>query len=61
MALAIRRLESRVAAEKIIERLHGRHIRGWQEDGCRISVRFADTSEQRDLRVSIPQSHNLPP
>ncbi|OSX63333.1 hypothetical protein POSPLADRAFT_1045686 [Postia placenta MAD-698-R-SB12] len=48
--IAFVRLESRVAAEKIIERLHGRHIRGWQEDGCRISVRFADTSEQRDLR-----------
>ncbi len=45
------RLESRVAAEDIIERLHGRLVRGWNDAGCRISVRFADTAEQRELRV----------
>ncbi|KAL6306009.1 hypothetical protein BKA93DRAFT_191779 [Sparassis latifolia] len=48
--IAFVRLETRVAAEEIIERLHGRMVRGWQDTGCRISVRFADTSEQRELR-----------
>lgn len=46
------RLESRQAAEEIVERLHGRMVRGWKDAGSRISVRFADTSEQRELRVS---------
>lgn len=45
-------MESREAAEEIVERLHGRMVRGWNDSGCRISVRFADTSEQRELRVS---------
>ena len=45
------RLESRTAAEETIERLHGRMVRGWNDSGCRISVRFADTAEQRELRV----------
>lgn len=45
------RLETREAAEEIIERLHGRMVRGWCDAGSRISVRFADTSEQRELRV----------
>ena len=26
-------------------------VRGWKDTGCRISVRFADTAEQRELRV----------
>ena len=46
------RLESRCSAEETIERLHGRMVRGWNDPGCRISVRFADTAEQRELRVS---------
>jgi hypothetical protein len=47
------RLETRAAAEEIIERLHGRMVRGWNDPGSRISVRFADTAEQRELRVSF--------
>ena len=45
------RLDSRQAAEEVVERLHGRVVRGWNDNGCRIAVRFADTSEQRELRV----------
>jgi hypothetical protein len=52
--IAFVRLESRQAAEEVIERLHGRMVRGWNDVGSRISVRFADTSEQRELRVSPP-------
>ncbi|KAI0674471.1 hypothetical protein C8Q78DRAFT_1143544 [Trametes maxima] len=48
--IAFVRLETRQAAEDIIERLHGRLVRGWNDAGCRISVRFADTAEQRELR-----------
>lgn len=48
--IAFVRLESRQAAEEIIERLHGRMVRGWNDAGSRISVRFADTAEQRELR-----------
>ncbi|KAJ7115133.1 hypothetical protein C8R43DRAFT_902815, partial [Mycena crocata] len=48
--IAFVRLETRSAAEEIIERLHGRMVRGWNDPGSRISVRFADTSEQRELR-----------
>ncbi|KAI0342290.1 hypothetical protein BDW22DRAFT_1440088 [Trametopsis cervina] len=48
--IAFVRLESRTAAEDIIERLHGRMVRGWCDAGSRISVRFADTGEQRELR-----------
>ncbi|OBZ78347.1 DNA mismatch repair protein msh-2 [Grifola frondosa] len=48
--IAFVRLESRAAAEEIVERLHGRLVRGWKDTGCRISVRFADTTEQRELR-----------
>jgi hypothetical protein len=44
-------LETRIGAEEVIERLHGRMVRGWNDTGSRISVRFADTSEQRELRV----------
>lgn len=44
-------METRAAAEEIIERLHGQMVTGWNDPGCRISVRFADTSEQRELRV----------
>lgn len=50
--MPISRLETRTAAEEIVERLHGRMVRGWNDPGCRISVRFADTAEQRELRVS---------
>ncbi|KAF8655598.1 hypothetical protein AX16_003019 [Volvariella volvacea WC 439] len=48
--IAFVRLETRAAAEEVIERLHGRMVRGWNDPGCRISVRFADTNEQRELR-----------
>ncbi|KAH9924198.1 uncharacterized protein B0H18DRAFT_1120053 [Fomitopsis serialis] len=48
--IAFVRFESRTAAEEIIERLHGRIIRGMEKSGARISVRFADTAEQRELR-----------
>ena len=46
-------LETRTAAEETIERLHGRMVRGWNDPGCRISVRFADSAEQRELRVCV--------
>jgi len=29
-------------------------VRGWNDTGSRITVRFADTSKQRDLRVRVP-------
>ncbi|KAF9255767.1 hypothetical protein L218DRAFT_1032258, partial [Marasmius fiardii PR-910] len=45
-----RRLETRSGAEEVVERLHGRMVRGWNDPGSRISVRFADTGEQRELR-----------
>lgn len=45
------RLDTRAAAEEVVERLHGRVIR-LDDSGTRISVRFADTTEQRELRVS---------
>ena len=32
-------------------------VRGWNEPGCRISVRFADSAEQRELRVSFSPFH----
>ncbi|KAI0037245.1 hypothetical protein K488DRAFT_81466 [Vararia minispora EC-137] len=48
--IAFVRLESRTACEEIIERLHGRMVRGWNDTGSRISVRFADSAEQRELR-----------
>ncbi|KAG6331810.1 hypothetical protein ID866_7278 [Astraeus odoratus] len=48
--IAFVRLETRAAAEETIERLHGRMVRGWNDPGCRISVRFADSPEQRELR-----------
>ncbi|THH04357.1 hypothetical protein EW145_g5589 [Phellinidium pouzarii] len=48
--IAFVRLENRPAAEEVIERLHGRVVRGWNDNGCRISVRFADSNEQRELR-----------
>ncbi|THU96213.1 hypothetical protein K435DRAFT_101959 [Dendrothele bispora CBS 962.96] len=48
--IAFVRLETRTGAEEVIERLHGRMVRGWNDPGSRISVRFADTSEQRELR-----------
>lgn len=48
--IAFVRLETRVGAEEVVERLHGRMVRGWNDAGSRISVRFADTSEQRELR-----------
>ncbi|KXN82757.1 Sporulation-specific protein 5 [Leucoagaricus sp. SymC.cos] len=48
--IAFVRLETRTGAEEIIERLHGRMVRGWNDTGSRISVRFADTAEQRELR-----------
>ncbi|KAF9058477.1 hypothetical protein BDP27DRAFT_1275017, partial [Rhodocollybia butyracea] len=50
--IAFVRLETRQGAEEVVERLHGRMVRGWNDPGSRISVRFADTSEQRELRRS---------
>ncbi|KAA1473141.1 hypothetical protein DENSPDRAFT_224517 [Dentipellis sp. KUC8613] len=50
--IAFVRLESRAACEDIIERLHGRMVRGHDDPGSRISVRFADSAEQRELRRS---------
>ncbi|KAI0260853.1 hypothetical protein BC834DRAFT_503072 [Gloeopeniophorella convolvens] len=38
--IAFVRLEDRSACEDIIKRLHGRMIRGWNDPGSRISVRF---------------------
>jgi len=53
------RLDSRVGAEEVIERLHGQMVRGGAKDGgSRISVRFADTSEQRELRVRSCQANS---
>ncbi|THH20041.1 hypothetical protein EW146_g1221 [Bondarzewia mesenterica] len=48
--IAFVRLENRSACEDVIERLHGRMVRGWNDPGSRISVRFADSAEQRELR-----------
>ncbi|KAJ3793326.1 hypothetical protein GGU11DRAFT_732017 [Lentinula aff. detonsa] len=48
--IAFVRLETRQGAEEVVELLHGRMVRGWNDPGSRISVRFADTSEQRELR-----------
>lgn len=56
--IAFVRLETRAAAEDTIERLHGRMVRGWNDPGCRISVRFADSAEQRELRRSERVSKN---
>ncbi|KAG2054309.1 hypothetical protein BDR06DRAFT_421778 [Suillus hirtellus] len=56
--IAFVRLENRTAAEDTIERLHGRMVRGWNDPGCRISVRFADSAEQRELRRSERVSKN---
>ncbi|KAJ2922630.1 hypothetical protein H1R20_g14456, partial [Candolleomyces eurysporus] len=48
--IAFVRLDTRLGAEEVIEKLHGRMVRGWNDAGSRISVRFADTAEQRELR-----------
>ncbi|KAI6142728.1 hypothetical protein BKA82DRAFT_1000195 [Pisolithus tinctorius] len=48
--IAFVRLETRAAAEETIENLHGKMVRGWNDPGCRVSVRFADSPEQRELR-----------
>lgn len=48
--IAFVRLETRTACEDVIKRLHGRMVRGWNDPGSRISVRFADSAEQRELR-----------
>ncbi|KAH9010029.1 hypothetical protein EDB84DRAFT_1147487 [Lactarius hengduanensis] len=50
--IAFVRLETRAACEDVIKRLHGRMVRGWNDPGSRISVRFADSAEQRELRRS---------
>ncbi|PPQ75600.1 hypothetical protein CVT24_010910 [Panaeolus cyanescens] len=54
--IAFVRLDTRHGAEEIIERLHGRMVRGWNDTGSRISVRFADTTEQRELRKRMERS-----
>ncbi|KAI1798054.1 hypothetical protein LXA43DRAFT_6127 [Ganoderma leucocontextum] len=56
--IAFVRLETREEAEDIVERLHGRLVRGWNDAGCRISVRFADTADQRELRRNERQNHD---
>ncbi|EGO03342.1 hypothetical protein SERLA73DRAFT_69228 [Serpula lacrymans var. lacrymans S7.3] len=56
--IAFVRLETRTAADEIIERLHGRMVRGWNDPGCRISVRFADSAEQRELRRAERAARN---
>ncbi|KAF7329103.1 hypothetical protein MKEN_00170800 [Mycena kentingensis (nom. inval.)] len=57
--IAFVRLETRAAAEEIVERLHGRKVRGWNDpEGARISVRFADTAEQRELRRQERQARD---
>ena len=33
-------------------------VRGWNDSGCRISVRFADSAEQRELRVCLFDQHS---
>ncbi|KAI9508240.1 hypothetical protein F5148DRAFT_1284260 [Russula earlei] len=50
--IAFVRLETRAACDEIIKRLHGRMVKGWDDPGSRISVRFADSPEQRELRRS---------
>ncbi|KAI0305346.1 hypothetical protein B0F90DRAFT_1815573 [Multifurca ochricompacta] len=55
--IAFVRLETRTACEEIIKRLHGRMVRGWNDPGSRISVRFADSAEQRELRRSERSGH----
>lgn len=50
--IAFVRLDTRTACEEIIKRLHGRMVRGRNDPGSRISVRFADSAEQRELRRS---------
>lgn len=50
--IAFVRLETRTACDDVIRRLHGRMVRGWNDPGSRISVRFADSAEQRELRRS---------
>ncbi|KAG7448383.1 uncharacterized protein BT62DRAFT_703275 [Guyanagaster necrorhizus] len=57
--IAFVRLDTRLGAEEVIERLHGRMVRGWNDPGSRISVRFADTSEQRELRDDDQSSSRL--
>ncbi|KAF9041505.1 hypothetical protein BJ165DRAFT_289946 [Panaeolus papilionaceus] len=54
--IAFVRFDTRHGAEEIIERLHGRMVRGWNDTGSRISVRFADTTEQRELRKRMERS-----
>ncbi|EIN08762.1 hypothetical protein PUNSTDRAFT_143489 [Punctularia strigosozonata HHB-11173 SS5] len=60
--IAFVRLETRAACEEIIERLHGRMVRGWNDTGSRISVRFADSNEQRELRRNerVPRETDAP-
>jgi hypothetical protein len=52
------RLETRTACDEVIKRLHGRMVRGRNDPGSRISVRFADSAEQRELRVRIYVTYN---
>jgi hypothetical protein len=52
------RLETRAAAEEIIERLHGQMIRGWNDPGSRISVSFStrfDRPVPRSLEARMLQ------
>ncbi|GBE80348.1 hypothetical protein SCP_0300630 [Sparassis crispa] len=48
--IAFARLETRAAAEEIIERLDGRMVYDEHATPHRIQVRFADTNEQRKLK-----------
>ncbi|KZS95190.1 hypothetical protein SISNIDRAFT_452539 [Sistotremastrum niveocremeum HHB9708] len=49
--IAFVRLESRDAAQDTIDNLNGRVLQGWgNTEGDKITVKFADSAEQRELR-----------
>ncbi|KAJ7274654.1 hypothetical protein C8J57DRAFT_1466637 [Mycena rebaudengoi] len=59
--IAFMRLETRSAAEEVIFFLNGRSVRGWDGVEKRIYVRFADTLDQRELRIPHPIAHPIDP
>ncbi|KZT38669.1 hypothetical protein SISSUDRAFT_722721 [Sistotremastrum suecicum HHB10207 ss-3] len=49
--MSLNRLESRDAAQDTIDNLNGRVLQGWgNTEGDKITVKFADSAEQRELR-----------
>ncbi len=54
------RLETPLACEDVIKHLHGRMIRGWNDPASRVSVLFADSAEQQELRVCVFVPLSLP-